>query len=513
MALTWTIDSTDKSSAVRAEDWVLVECAFRGQVGAGTIHIDDASAAYEPPAQKAITVGESDASPARVFTGYIGERTSVGSGLAPGERQWMVTVEDVNVLIDDRIITGSDGNRPEETDAERILWLISDSAMTGVTTGHIPNTNTVNMDAIDYRGKRPRDVLEDCAQKSGKNFFVYRHNTGPLLFYDLDTGTNLASTAKISDVASNVDNATVFAPLAVTRTKDPGRVYSKVRLRYKGGSKTVSNATTASTYRTREVYKRYMRIKSAARATEQANKWLDQAANERETLALSVILPAAYVNDIRAGMRIQVKLTRHGISSYTYYRIVQRDVKPLNDVQYLVELRFADTVRPDKYGVPGGEDSEEEMSNATEDDATVVIDSGGITVTGGSITVTNEDGVVVIDGSSQMFNIVASLTVPIKRNLKRGDVRKRIWVRTGLNNDPVTIWSMKRPGADGTWAQVLPLTVHSLSGYIMEYYGGRARYRRKDGKDGTDVQAIKGSTRPPLEAAIYRVRILRQSAI
>ena len=514
MALTWTINGTDKSSTVRtAPDfpWALTECAMRGMVGASQITMDDTAGSYTPPAQKAVTVVESSASPTRMFSGYVAERRMGRGTLRPGERQWTVTLEDLNVLLDDRIIT-TGGNRDAESDVDRILWLISDTSMTGVSTGHIPNTNTVNMDAIDYRGKRPRDVLEDCAQKSGKNFFVYYHSSGPLLFYDLDTGTNLSSTSKISDVASDVNGTTVFAAVDPGVVLDPARVYSKVRLRYKGGSASVSNATTASTYRTREVYKRYKRIKSAARATEQAQKWLDHAANEKTTVECGFVCDAANVNDIRAGHRVQIKLTRLGINSFTYYRVTQRTVKPLSDVQYQVELVLADTVKPTKFGTDT-DDAEEEMSNATEDDASVVIDSGGITVTGGSITVSNSDGVVVIDGSSQMLNIVAALSVVLPRNTRRGDVKRTVWVNTGLSIDPLTIWSMKRPGNDGDWSQMLPLTVHSTGGSVLEYYGGRARANRRNGNNGTDVQGIKGTTSPPLAGQTYYVRICRQKAI
>lgn len=513
MALTWTVGGVDRSSTVRIDpEWALTECAMRGQVGACTITVDDTAGSYTPPGQKQVTVAESAAATTRVFTGYVAERSMNRGVMAPGQRQWTVTLEDLNVLLDDRIITGATGNRASETDAARILWLISDASMTGISTGHIPNTNTVTMDAVDYRGKRPREVLEDCAQKSGKNFFVYYHGSGPLLFYDLDTGTNLSSTAKISDVAADVDGTTVFAALDPAVTLDPSRVYSKVRVRYKGGSTTVSNATTATNYRTREVWKRYKRVKTLARATEQAQKWLDQAANEKTSVQLGFVCAAAQVNDIRAGMRVQVKLSRLGIAAFTYYRVLQRTVRPLSDVRYAVDLVLADTVKPTAFGVDR-DDAEEETSNGTEDSATVVIDSGGITVTGGSITVTNPDGVTIIDGSSQILQIVAALSVSVPRNTVRGDVKRTVWVATGLTNDPLSIWSMKRPGLDGDWSQMLPLTIHSTAGNILEHYSGRARANARLGVNGTDVQGIKGSTSPPLAARTYYVRICRQKAI
>ena len=100
----------------------------------------------------------------------------------------------------------------------------------------------------------------------------------------------------------------------------------------------------------------------------------------------------------------------------------------------------------------------------------------------------------------------------LPRNRVRGDVKRTIWVATGLDYDPLTVWSMKRPGNDGDWSQMLPLTVHNLSGQVLEYYGGRARANRRDGVNGTDVQGIKGSTNPPLAQCSYRVRILKQIA-
>ena len=514
MALTWTIDSVDKSSTIRLEPaWALTECAMRGQVGASSFVIDDTVGTYTPPAQKSITVVESTASPTRMFTGYVAERSVAQGSMPPGQRQWTVTVEDLNVMMDDRIITGSEGDRDGETDVARILWLVSHVSMTGVTVGHVPNTNTVTMDAADFRGKSPRDVLEDAAQKSGKNYFIYHHSSGPLLFYDRDTGTNLSSGLQVSDVAADIDNANVFGPKDVSRALDPARVYSKVRLRYKRGSASVSNATTATNYRTREKYKRYMWIKTSARATEQADKWLDQAAQEKETLSLTIEVGAAYVNDIRAGQRVEVKLTRYGIASYTWYRVTQRTVRALSDVRYEIQLQFADSVRPTRFGT-GPDDVDDEMSNATEDDATVIIDSGGITVSGGSISVVNDDGVVIIDGSSQMFNIIANVLIGVPKNRQRGTMQSTLWVKTGLTTDPMTVWSMKRPGAgDGDWSQVLPLTVFNISGQMLEHYNGRARTQAKAQGQGTEIQALKSTSKSTLAGRSFRCRILRQSAI
>lgn len=311
MALTWTLNSVDISGQVRYRQWALTECAERGVVGASTIIVDDATGSYTPPAQKAIIVEESAAGTSRMFTGYVAERSVKRSTMAPGQRQWSVTVEDVNVLLDDRIITDAMGGKrtSTETDYERITWLLGTAAAGPISAGSVPNTHTVTMDKVDYRGKTLRDVLEDCAQKSGKTFFVYRHASGPLLYYNLPNASvaSLDSSLRISDDESDIDSTTTFGPSSASLSLDPTRVYSKVRIRYKGGSATAENPTTASTFRTRETYKRYMRVKTAARAVEQAEKWLEQADDETRKISCSIMVGAAQVNDLRAGMRCEIE--------------------------------------------------------------------------------------------------------------------------------------------------------------------------------------------------------------
>lgn len=521
MSLTWEIGGVDKSSVIRLLDgenapgWVLSQCAYRGQVGTGGILLDDTAGSYTLPGQKEVTVDESAASPDRLFTGFVAERGAQKGPMAPGQRQWDATLEDLNAHLDDDIL-GSDGDREAETDVARVLWLVS--ALGTISVGHVPNTNTVQMDAIDYRGRNPRELLEDCAQKSGKNFFLYDTGSGYLLFYDLSTGSNLSSTLQISDDVTEVDGTTIIGPANVSRKLDPARVYSTVRVRYKRGVVTVTDSGTESTYRRREKYLRYMKVKTHDRAVEIANKWLDQASEESESLSLDIVLGRAQLNDIIAGHRVEVKLARHGVSSFTWYRVIRRDVTPISDVRFKVHLEFADKIRPTKFQ-SGGEDVDDEHSNTTggdddedDTDARVIIDSGGITVENGAISVVNSDGVTIIDGSSQMLLIVASVQMNVPKNTVRGVVKKEIWVRTGLSVDPLTIWSMKRPGLDGDWAQPIPAENYTDDGRVVEAFLGRARYNRRNGNDGTIVQGLKFTSRPPMAPQGYRVRITRQTA-
>lgn len=518
MSLTWTIAGVDKSSTVRWREWALTECAERGQVGAATIILDDDAGTYTPPAMKDVTVDSTSGGvTTRLFTGYVAERSARRGPMAPGQRQWSVALEDLNVLLDDRIISNDPGNkRPAETDYDRVTWLLGTGAVGAITAGVVPNTNTVDMDKADYRGKRPRDVLEDVAQKSGKNFFVYYHASGPLLFYDRYDGTALSSTLRISDVAADVDSSTTFAPTAVTYSLDPARVFSKVRVRYKGGSAIKSNAATATTYRTRETYKRWMRVKTATKAEQQAQRWLDNADDEERSLALSVVLPSSKVNDLRAGQRVEIKITRFGLSAFVYWRVIKRTVRQRTDGQYDVELTLREKVEPTAFF--GGPDLsvDEEMSNATDTDASTIIDEAGLTITGGAITVTNASGTVTIDGSSDFFSIVATGTLTIPRTELKGTTYQSVIVTTGVTTDPAALFFAKVATRDGKgdWASPLPILDVSSAGTVLRMIFGRARYSSGAGTAAkSQVQVARLVTAPPDGAITVRYYVLQKSSI
>ncbi len=383
MSRTYALNSVQVQSNIRLASFVFGQAAFRGQVGTGGFTFDDTSGIQDLPAMKAFTADESAATPTRFFAGFTAERSIVRGPLTPAaQRQWDVTVEDQNAFLDDLLI-GSTGNRSEETDYARITWLLSEASMAGVAVGVVPNTNTVTMGASDYRGEHPRKVLEDCAQKSGKNFFLYDTGTGYLLWYDLSSSSSLTSTLSISDDPADVDSVTVFGPSSVSYRKDPARVFSTVRLEYTGGNVTVTNAATATTFRTREARVESSRVKTSARATELAQKQLDNADSEQVTVACSVSVPASLVTAIRAGMRIQLKLRHAGITSYTYHRVKTCAIMPrpgdggVSDVEYLLRLELMDAVRPTRFET----DDEPDDTGDDEGDAALSDVGGAITLT------------------------------------------------------------------------------------------------------------------------------------
>lgn len=496
MPLTWTIAGVDKSATIRYDGWTLCEMAQRGQVGAATVTLDDTAGTYLPPAQKAVTVDESSATPARLFTGYVAERTTSSFRMPPGQRQWVVTFEDQNVLLDDRVIAGDSGNRPAETDRERLNWLFVSGAMGPIGKGTIHGAaDDVDMDKVDYRGKRPRDVLEEISQKSGANYFVYDLGAGPLLFYDVGTNATFTSTVYLSDAAADIDSATVFGIQNPEYSYDPSRVYSKVRLRYKQGSATVRNDVTGSNFRVREMYKRWGRIKTQPKAIQQGTKWLDHASTETRSLKCSVVMGAQYVNLIRAGHRVPIKLTRHGMSGYEYWRVVGRWVRPINDVTYQVELELRDKVKPTRFFEGPDVSVDEEFSNATD---VSVADAPGVVIDADSITVRNASNTVIIDAISYFWSVLATGALTLPRWTQKGLQKQSVDLTiANVPYAPTTLFATTADARDGTgkWGHVLPEMSISASGVILRAIQGRARYKQGAGSNTqVTVQVSRFST-------------------
>jgi len=175
---------------------------------------------------------------------------------------------------------------------------------------------------------------------------------------------------------------------------------------------TVSDAGVASTYRQREAAVLDSSITDVTLATTKANALLDGSASEIvEIEGLEIVCSAAHVNDIRPGQRVQIKLTRHNIDAYAYYRVVRRTVQPMqNTTHYLVALGLADNVLASANGERGGDEIWPQKSNANDDGATVIVDRSGINIIDGAITVVNSSATVIIDGESDIFKIAAEGT-------------------------------------------------------------------------------------------------------
>lgn len=360
---TLKVNSVDVGGAARM-DFSFTQGALRGEVGVGGITFDDPASALTIDAWKTVTVDEAlaSASGVRVFTGFTGIRNlgRGGSQVVSTDRQWDVDCADLNVLLGDRIFTSTNADRDSETDFVRVTWLISSGKITDLTYGDcvagvLPNTNTAVLDAADYRGKTPLDVLNDCAEASGKNFFLYYTGGNLSLYYDLSTGTSLTSSQRISNDASDQNGTTWYPVGNWRRTLDPTNVFSDIEAEFGQdpftGRVIVSNGTTGSNFKIRQ---KGVRVdnNTADGTTIVANQFLDAASAETETISgLGVQVTAAFVNEFQAGQRIQVKLNGAGLPAFVYRRITRRTVQPFGDSndEYLVALELMDKTKSTRF--------------------------------------------------------------------------------------------------------------------------------------------------------------------
>lgn len=375
MAIVTTIDGVSQDDVVNLASLVLVESAEGGEIGQGGFDRAD-YALGNVPALKLVTIVDADATPTRLFTGRTGIR-GLGRGNERGgdRRQWDVNLWDVNFLLDTQIFESADGaNRPAETDFARISWLLTTSAFSalGIVAGVVPNTNTVNLDATDYRGAAggPRRVLSDCGEAAQKNYFLYVFD--PVddiqLYYDKHTGTALTSTLSLSTDPADVDDVSCFAlELGASLESDPSNIWSTVRFNYTGGhvrrDDSDAGVTTSADFMARETVVEDSTVKSAAKATSKADAYLRAASTEKHRFRCEVVLPPEFVNEIRGGMRVAVKAPHlstadFDFSDFVFFRITRRELRPQpteHDASrdwYRLTLEFADDVKITSFNNP-----------------------------------------------------------------------------------------------------------------------------------------------------------------
>ncbi len=330
----------------------LVESAELGYIGMSRVTVDDVAGSLDLVGLHPFHVAETACTWGRLFTGYFADRNIVrAASLRLGaSRVWDCTVTDQNASMQFEIIRNSGANRPAETDIARITWLLGSgfTGPVGSSTTFIDSSGAVDMDASDYRGRTMADLLSDCSQQSGKNYFLTYDETANqiILHYYAGTSSLNTSTQKISNVLGDADGTTIFAPQEdVVLYRDPSSVYSGVYLAYGTGVSAVYEVdagTEAAIGHKRELSQTDSTVSSATQASAKANKYLADSANEEDRITVTLNkVPAAQVNLIRPGQRLQVKFTHlPGYTSYTYIRVARRTVTQQDENQLLYRVIY-----------------------------------------------------------------------------------------------------------------------------------------------------------------------------
>lgn len=362
------------TDTVRLGSLSLSCAAEQGDAAVSDIQLDDpdADVGHDGDAivglkQMAVTESAAPVGRRRVWTGYVADRTysrgsTTGSTslIVDAARVIDVSVVDINAFLSFRIFHESDANRPAETDIERVTWLLSHSYVSSTLIDHglVDSSGGVDMDETDYRGQKPVDILNDCAQQSGRNYYVYYHEASgdfALAYFRAIDTVNLISSDdfRLSNVLTDVDNDVTFAPTQDAKlVRDPSRIASAVYMPYSGGNVYRSNSDTQEQFGPRDVAAPAANVKTAAKANARADRYLEENASEDDRLTIAARLPKAHVNDWYQGEAVQVRLSHlPGYEEFRYVRALRRTVQQdmLTPEYYLVEWECTPLV-----GTPSG---------------------------------------------------------------------------------------------------------------------------------------------------------------
>lgn len=339
------------------------EAADGGAISFSGLPFDDPTDSLGLVGLRPFWVEETAASPVRVWTGYVADRTfsrdARRSQIVGAANVTDPNLVDLNAIANIRIIAFNDGLRPQEAVTARLAWILGTTYLPVYDNGQVAASTGVTMDATDYRGQYPVDVLNDCAAASDRNWFIYwdpaqssGHEIG-LYFHHLGFTTGFTSSIRLTNHLADIDSTTTFGASA-TLNRDPSGTYSSVWMPYDGGHVYHTRSTTATAFIARHAVAPALKTKSRTKAASRAETFLDNSASEFDTISVTAILPRAKVNSALIGRSIDVKFDHLPTyaSGYTSLQITRRTVRQMPDPNfYQVDFELAN---PKVKGGGGG---------------------------------------------------------------------------------------------------------------------------------------------------------------
>jgi hypothetical protein len=356
-----TLNGIDRGGVIKRENVELMTCAYLGEVGRGSVVIDDTAGSISIPAYKAAAVLDDDSTPDDVFHGFThAKQISRGESLRTGAaRKYRVELVDGNDLLRRKVIrkTGDEtGKRPAETVAERGEWLLASPFLPGVSDfGACEWPDDVGLDAADFRSQYAGDVLAAMAKACRMNFYV-RWNPDEdgweLVFRDDNASTDDTCSLSISNDLADVDQDVVFPPYDdATLALDPEHVYSGALGAHSKGNVYEARAATATAFTDRDGITEDTGIRNAATASRDAETFLFESKDEEQLLPVTIRVPSSKVGLVRAGMRISTKMTHltpEGWASGRYARILRLRGRQEVDDYYTLQMDLS----PQEDGPP-----------------------------------------------------------------------------------------------------------------------------------------------------------------
>jgi hypothetical protein len=331
----------------------VTEQAEEGSVGTSQLIVSDPLGALDFPPLTRIWATENEISASsntHVFDGYIADRNihRGASELTGSARIWEVSVVDENSILTRRVLSSASANRPAETDVARVTWLANeaDGQLLIDSVEFLFGAGPVNMDAADYRGQTGQDVLADCAEQSGKNYWAYqKEGVGTGIWYGSMDHTAHQSMVRLSNVLTDIDNNTTFAigdGDATVLWRDPSRLLSGIYGQFANGATYVRNQSMFARIGMRDAPMSWPNVKTTTTAEARANRMLADLDTEMDRITTTCYLPAAKVNWIKAGMRLQFRASHlPGYEDFVWLRVLKCSTAQVSEQFYLKTLELS----------------------------------------------------------------------------------------------------------------------------------------------------------------------------
>lgn len=339
----------------------VTSAAEEGSIAQSTIRVDDGAGDFDITGIRVVRIIEDEAPVGSrvLYYGCVAQRRIQRDTYRTlDERWWEVDLVDLNTFLDRRVMVGADAKRSVETDVARVHWYMATWESFPLTDESlIAATPTVSMSENNYHGQMARSALDDCAQQSAKNFFVWHNEPdGTLgLFYDLSGSDAYPSGIRLtnirSDHASDPDD-TYLINLDASLSRDPGRVYSGVYIPYQNGWVYKKRAATKAEFADRDIIMDGSNIKTASAATARANRYLNTLFTEEDVITCSFNVPRAEVNRLMQGMTVEVRMSHFPgyADDYVMLRCVEKKTFAESETHYRITVKL---VGPTPAYTPG----------------------------------------------------------------------------------------------------------------------------------------------------------------
>ena len=289
----------------------------------------------------------------------------------------------MNTLLARRVQKGADAERPQESDIDRLEWLLSTPEATGGfeidDTDFIFDDAEVTMSESNYRGVDSSQVVNDLFQQSGNNAYLFNAPTAPGeirvgMWYGRDERPDFASPHRISNDLAEISPQTLdaawmfdpdleygeeltFAPsLDAELDRDPSRVYSAAYVNWDGGWSYVQRFATVTDYAARDGVFQAELVKNQTAGDARATRYTRDLRNEDDAITCAVIVPNALVHAWVPGHRVSVKFTHlPAYEDWTWMRVAAVTTRQLSSGSGLYELALdLRGEEPPETGQPGG---------------------------------------------------------------------------------------------------------------------------------------------------------------